>query len=177
MGLLAVPSKVSLAAVEDCPTRDPAGLLDGLLARQAAAYREAWAYVEAVALLPGASDASVLDQRADLLPRPEVYVGDDGWAAFLDGYHAGGGREDWVWAWRLVIYGPTAICANGESGGNPYAVSPLGHKGLLQWADGTWAGVAQYTGYWDVWSAFDNGVNAAWMSQNDNPAQHWSCWP
>jgi len=145
----------------------------------------------------GLSDAGLAPQLSDTLcppsgyptrlpagvPTPQITAPShtaqvqDAWQRFLDGYHAGGGRLDWIDAWYATIYGGTGHCPNGESGGNPYAVSPLGHKGLLQWADGTWAGVAAQTGYWDVWSPFDNGFNAAWMTQNDAPAQHWSCWP
>lgn len=141
------------------------------LSQQARIYREAWAYVEAIAL---ADQHYQRDHVAK--PAMDRHTGVS-WQRFLDGYRAGGGREDWIDAWHLTIYGWTEHCPNGESGGNPYAVSPLGHKGLLQWADPTWAAVAAQTGYWDVWSSFDNGVNAAWMTLHDAPAQHWSCWP
>ena len=97
-------------------------------------------------------------------------------AAFIVGYRAGNGRPEWLEAFLLTI-GGSGVCQNGESGWNPHAVSPLGHKGLLQWADSTWATPASATGHWDVWSPYDNGVNAAWMSNNDAPARHWSCWP
>jgi hypothetical protein len=71
----------------------------------------------------------------------------------------------WRRAWMLRVPG----C---ESTWNPFAVSPGGHRGLYQFAPGTWAGTPY--GRRSIFSAFWQPFAAAWMLRQGR-VREWAC--
>ena len=64
-----------------------------------------------------------------------------------------------------------------ESGYNPQAVSPAGHKGVFQFSDGTWLWASRAAGYAGA-SPFDAEANifsAAWLMSRPGGYAHWTC--
>ena len=64
-----------------------------------------------------------------------------------------------------------------ESHFNPYAISPGGHKGVFQFADGTWYWTSQAAGYGGA-SPFDAEANiysAAWLMSQPGGYANWAC--
>ena len=71
----------------------------------------------------------------------------------------------WQRSWLLRV----PAC---ESTWNPYAVSPGGHKGLYQFADGTWASTPY--GHRSIFSAHWQPFAAAWMLRQGR-RNEWAC--
>lgn len=80
-----------------------------------------------------------------------------------------------------VVYGPTPPnprapggCANGESGGNPLALSTGGHRGLFQlWAGHAWR-FERHGWTWD--DAFDAERNVAVAYELWSETRSWAAW-
>lgn len=73
----------------------------------------------------------------------------------------------------MTIYGPTEACPNGESGGDPYAMSAWGHLGMAQFDPASWEGA----GGGDWTDPYQQGANVARWSAITVPSEQWACWP
>ena len=87
-------------------------------------------------------------------------------------------RPEFSWPCDLitaVVFGPTPVCANGESGGDALAVSPGGHRGWYQLAG---VHVARFEAHGWTWDdAFDPErstvvAHEIWLDSGWGP---WSC--
>ena len=91
-------------------------------------------------------------------------------ASFVQGWRAAGGVEEWL---DFVV----DVVVPCESSWDPNVVSTNGlYRGLGQWDWPTWNDIAALTGYSDIWSPFDQGINIAYKSRRDGSFAWPGCW-
>ena len=100
-------------------------------------------------------------------------------ADFIQGYRDAGGNPAWELRFIAAFWGPTEECPNGESEGDPLAVSVAGHLGLGQFDPWTWQSVWKLASLpiqpWES-SYWQGYATAIWSNVvGPRPPAGWAC--
>ena len=142
------------------------------LARQADAYRKAWAEAmlasaQSVGVAGGWEDTGVLGGLPpdDRLSPTSRRILDNAWQRFLDGYHAGGGDGALDQAWIATL------SCEGSQWEGYYGQN--GYWTRAQFSLDTWLKVTDHFAYWDADDPRFVGEAVAWWASLTVASEQW----